>query len=261
MRKYVAIFRVQLLNSLAYPINFLGRSLMVVLFLWIFFQLWRTVYAANGQTVINGLSLHDTLWYLMLAETLELGRPRLERAVSAAVKDGAIAYLLNKPYDFLLYQLSIALGESIPQTGLNALIGGALVWVMVGAPPPVYGWPGTLLVFAGAWLLHFFVNAMIGLAAFVTEEVAPFTWIYQKLVFVLGGMLIPLDFYPAWLQGIVHKLPFAAMMYAPARLFVQPTWAHFWQAIGMQSLWLIIFGGVLWLAYRQGLQRLVINGG
>ncbi len=261
MRKYVAIFRTQLINSLAYPLNFMGRSLMVVMFLWIFLQLWRTVYTINGQGIINGLSLHDTLWYLMLAETLELGRPRLDGVISAAVKDGSIAYLLNKPYDFLLYQLSIGLGESLPQMGTNALFGGALVWVMLGPPPIVWGWPGTFLALAGAWLLHFCVNALIGLAAFITEEVTPFTWIYQKMVFVLGGMLIPLDFYPVWLQNIVYKLPFAAMMYIPARLFVQPTWERFWRAMSIQIFWLFILGGLLVLFYRLGLRRLAINGG
>ncbi len=261
MRKYLAIYRVQVLNNLAYPMDFIGRGLMMLLFLWIFFQLWSKVYAANGQAVISGLSLRDTLWYLTLAETLELGRPRLARQVAAAVKDGSIAYLLNKPYDFLLYQLSVGLGESTLRMGMNALLGGLLAWWMVGAPPPVRTWPGALLALAGAWMLHFCVNALIGLAAFVTEEVAPFEWIYQKLVFVLGGLLIPLDFYPLWLQGIARRLPFAAMMYAPARLFVQPSPAVFLQTMQLQALWLAVLGGALIFAYRAGLRHLAINGG
>ncbi len=82
MRKYAAIFRIQLLNSLAYPLEFLGRSVMVVMFLWIFFQLWRTVYAVNGSARLEGLSLGDTLWYFMLAESIELGRPRLAQNIA-----------------------------------------------------------------------------------------------------------------------------------------------------------------------------------
>ena len=33
-------------------------------------------------------------------------------------------------------------------------------------------------------------------------------------------MLIPLDFFPAWLRNVSLILPFNYMMYAPARLFV-----------------------------------------
>jgi ABC-2 type transport system permease protein len=261
MKKYLAIFQINLLNSLAYPAELLTRSAMILVFMWVFFQLWRVVFAASGSPSINGLTLHDTIWYLLLAETLELGRPRLARVISDQVKDGSIAYLLNKPYDFLLYQLSSGLGESLPRMGMLFLVGGALVWAMAGPPPDLVNWPAALVALTGAWLLHFCVNALIGLAAFVAEEVAPFEWIYQKLVFILGGMLVPLDFYPAWLQTVARSLPFAYMMYGPARLFVQPNIQIFVQIIAGQVLWLVILGGLLALAFARGMRRLAINGG
>ena len=39
--------------------------------------------------------------------------PRSVITIAAAVKDGSIAYLLNKPYNFLLYQVSVGLGDSV----------------------------------------------------------------------------------------------------------------------------------------------------
>lgn len=261
MKKYLAIFKINLLNNLAYPAELLTRSLMIMLFMWIFFQLWRVTFAASGAEAINGLTLQDTMWYLLLAETLELGRPRLARLISQQVKDGSIAYLLNKPYDFLRYQLASSLGESLPRMGMLFLLGGGVVWTLAGSPPAPAHWPAAFLALAGAWLLHFCVNALIGLAAFVAEEVAPFEWIYQKMVFILGGMLIPIDFYPAWLQTICRNLPFAYMMYGPARLFVRPEAGIFAQTLLGQVLWLAILGGGLALAFGRGMRRLAINGG
>ena len=141
------------------------------------------------------------------------------------------------------------------------ILGGALVWAMAGPPPDLRNWPLALVALAGAWLLHFCVNALIGLAAFVAEEVVPFEWIYQKLVFILGGMLIPLDFYPAWLQTVAKSLPFAYMMYGPARLFVRPEMQIFIQVIAGQIFWLAVLGGLLALAFSRGMRRLAINGG
>ncbi len=261
MKKYFAIFRINLQNGLAYPAELVTRSLMILLFMWIFFQLWQVTFAASGSERLNGLSLHDTIWYLLLAETLELGRPRLARVISQQVKDGSIAYLLNKPYDFILYQLSSGLGKSLPRMGMLFIIGGALVWAMAGPPPALVNWPVAAVALVFAWLLHFCVNALIGLAAFVSEEVAPYEWIYQKMTFVLGGMLIPLDLYPAWLQTVSKSLPFAYMMYGPARLFVQADAALFGQILLGQVLWLAVLGGVLLLAYSRGMRRLAINGG
>ncbi|HBY07164.1 MAG TPA: ABC transporter permease, partial [Chloroflexi bacterium] len=227
MRKYFAIFRVTLINSLAYPGELLGRSLMILPFMWIFFQLWRVTFAAAGTEQINGLTVGLTMWYLMLAETIELSRPRLGDTISEAVKDGSIAYILSKPYDFLLYHYSNALGETIFRAVMNALLGGALVWLLVGPPPSALGWPLVLITIFGAWTLNFCISAMIGLLAFVVEDVAAFQWIYQKLAFIFGGLLIPLDFYPAWLQTIAKALPFSAMIYGPARLFVEPSLSAF----------------------------------
>jgi len=261
MKKYFAIFQINLLNSLAYPGELLARSGMILLFMWIFFQLWRVVFNSAGSPSISGLTLHDTIWYLLLAETLELGRPRLARVISDQVKDGSIAYLINKPYNFLLYQLASGLGESLPRMGILFVIGGALVWAMAGPPPGPASWPAALVALAGAWLLHYCVNALIGLAAFVSEEVAPYEWIYQKLVFILGGMLVPLDFYPIWLQSIAKSLPFAYMMYGPARLFVEPNLQIFIQILSGQLIWLLILGSVVALAFSRGMRRLAINGG
>ena len=261
MKKYLAIFKINLLNNLAYPGELLTRSLMILLFMWIFYQLWHVTFAAAGTVSISGLTLRDTIWYLLLAETLELGRPRLARVISQQVKDGSIAYLLNKPYDFLLYQLWSGLGESLPRMGMLFLLGGALVWAMAGPPPDLANWPLALVALAGAWLLHFCVNALIGLAAFIAEEVAPFEWIYQKFDFILGGMLIPIDFYPGWLQTVARSLPFAYMMYGPARLFVRPETGLFIQILAGQLLWLAVMGGLVALAFSRGAHRLAINGG
>ncbi len=259
--KYWAIFRTQVVNSLAYPVDLAGRSVSIVLFIWVFVQLWRATYRSLGQGTIAGLTLRETLWYLTLAETIYLSKPRLAGAVAQAVRDGSIAYFLNKPYSFLLYQLSAGLGDSVLRLGLSALAGGAVAWLAAGPPPDPQGWPLVLLAVAAAWLLDFCLGAIIGLAAFVTEDIAAFEWIYQKVVFILGGLLIPLDFFPGWLRSLALALPFAYSVYGPARLFVQPTLARFAGLMAWQVAWLAALALLLAFSYRRGVARLTINGG
>lgn len=259
--KYWAIFQITLTNSLAYPGELIGRSLMIIPFMWIFYQLWKVTYAASGSDVINGLSLRDVLWYLMMAETIELGRPPLARTISENVKDGSIAYLLNKPYDFLLYQFSTTIGETIFRSVINAIFGGAVIFWLAGPPEHPEGFLIALPAIFGAWILHFCVTAMIGLSAFVAEDVSAFMWIYQKLAFVFGGMLVPLDFYPGWLQAIAKALPFSSITYGPARLFVTPTMELFVSVMAVQVVWIVILTLVLTFTYRRGVAYLTVNGG
>ena len=73
--------------------------------------------------------------------------------------------------------------------------------------------------------------------------------------------MIPLDFFPAWLQTISLNLPFAWIIYGPAKLFVDPSLARLGHVFLQQSVWLAVVGGVVWVIYRRAVARLVINGG
>ena len=260
-RKYLAVVKTQVLYGLAYPADLAGRSVTIVLFLWIFCHLWRAAYQASGQQVIAGLSLPDTLWYLMLAEAIALSRPRLSGAIAEGVRSGAIVYQLNRPCSFLLYQAATALGDASLRLVGNLLAGGAIVWVLIGPPPPLWGWPLVLVAVFGAWAIDCCLSAGIGLLAFVTEEIAAFEWIYSKLVMTLGGLLIPLDFYPDWLRSVAVHLPFAYSLYGPARAFVTPGSGVFAHLFLGQAVWLAVLVVAVGLGYRRGLARLNVNGG
>jgi ABC-2 type transport system permease protein len=255
------MFQTQVINSLAYPGEIIWRSLAILIFLWVFTFLWRVAYDNSATNTLAGLTLSDTLWYLMLAETIELSRPRFANTIAQSVKDGSIAYLLSKPYDFLLYQLSVNAGDTFFRLILTSIFGSTLVWVVAGPPPDPRGWPLTIVAIAAGWVINFCLTALIGLASFITEEIAPFEWIYQKFIFILGGMMIPIDFYPEWLQAIAKLTPFAYIMYGPARLFVSPSIERFITLLMGQLVWIFCLSIMLSLAYRQSQRRLAINGG
>lgn len=259
--KYWAILRTQLQNSFAYPLDLLARSVTILVFLWVFVNLWRVTYGAMGSERIAGLSLTDTMWYLLMAEAVMLSKRDLSKDISDQVKDGSVAYLLNKPFNFILYHFAAGLGDSLLVFVTNALLGGALVWWLVGPPPGIVGWAAAVLAALLALILDFCISALIGLAAFVAEEVSAFRWIYQKLLLVLGGLLIPLDFFPDWLQNVSRALPFAWIVYGPARLFVDPSVERLADVLLHQMGWLLGMGITVALFYRWVVRQLTINGG
>lgn len=251
----------QIINSLAYPGDVIGRSITIGTFLFIFAGLWGTTFAIAGETSINGLTFNNMIWYLMMAETIELGRPRLNRVISEQVKNGEVAYILSKPYNFILYHFFFGLGDGAVRVVLNLIVGTFIAWLLAGTPPGALGWLMAFSTIIGAWILHFCIMALIGLAAFFVEETNSFELIYQKMVFILGGMLLPLDMFPEWLQKISFVLPFPYMMYAPARLFVKPEPGLFVQMLAGQVIWVGILVFILSLAYRGSEKVLTVNGG
>ena len=261
MKKYLSIFTMQVINNLAYPGDFLGRSVSIATFLFIFAGLWGTTFAIANTDTINGLTFNNMIWYLMMAETIELGRPRINRTISEQAKNGEVAYILNKPYNFLVYHFFVGWGDGTVRMSLNLIIGSLIAWMLAGAPPGMTGWGMALVTMIGAWILHFCMMAFIGLAAFVVEETNSFELIYQKMVFLLGGLMLPLDMFPDWLQKIAYALPFPFMMYAPARLFVKPDLDLFAQMLYGQVIWVIVFIAILAFVYKRSERVLTVNGG
>jgi ABC-2 type transport system permease protein len=237
INKYGAITLINLQNQLAYIWEAVGRSVFIVLILFVFVQLWTAVYENRGTAEIAGLSLSATIWYFLIAEMVELGKFRHAQRISEEVKDGSIAYALVRPYNFLTYHFFNGLGETVVKMVLIFALGLPIVLTYAGRPDiKVQHLPWVALIFALALVLDFVMASAIGL-------------------------LIPVDFLPQPLQQIARVLPFAQTTYAPAKLFVAFTWPQFAQVLGLQIFWIAIMGALLIRQYRWGARRLSINGG
>lgn len=260
--KYGAMTTTNLQNQLAYVWDALNRAFFIVIIMLVFVQLWRSVYAGQDSAEISGFTFSQTIWYLLIAEVMELGKVRHDTRISNEVKDGSIAYTLIRPYNYLGYHFFNGLGELIVKISLVFLLGLPIVVANAGAPPLVWAHlPPVLLVAGLAVIIDFQIFSIIGLLAFVTEDVSSFRLIYQKLVFILGGLMLPLDFLPGWLQPAARILPFNLTTYAPARLFVAFNWPQFGRILILQLIWIAIIGAGLWLQFHWATRRLEINGG
>ena len=193
-----------------------------------FVQLWSTTFAATGQSVIDGFSVSDLVWYLVITEVVALSPPRIAQTVDTQVRTGDIAYALARPYSLPLYHVAWYWGDTLVRMPVNALVGGAVAFLAVGPPPTSVGAIfATLVLWIGGITLKALIEMLIGLSAFWVEDTAPIEWIYAKLLYTIGGLLLPLDLFPGWLAAISRSLPFAAIMYAPARAFVDFSWPLF----------------------------------
>lgn len=101
---------------------------------------------------------------------------------------------------------------------------------------------------------------MIGLATTWTGSAAPVHWIWQKGLFVLGGLIIPLSLYPAAFRGFAESSPFAAMLAAPASLALDPSARHTTTVLMLQAAWLVVLAVLAWLVDRAAIARLVARG-
>lgn len=262
LSKYLHITKISLSNNLVYIGNFLTRNFFFVFIIYIMLLLWKNIYGQKGDN-IAGFTLNQMIWYLIVTETVTLSRSNIFNEVSRDVKNGNIAYILNKPYNYVLYCFSNSFGEIGIKLLTNVLIGLLMGILYVG---PLMGFKLYYLPFILVSLflgicINFFIHISLSLTAFWLEENSAFFWIYQKLIFTLGGMLIPLDLFPDWLAKISKQLPFAYVTYVPAKLTVDFSFSAFMSTVVIQILYLFLFFTISILVYRKGVRGLNVNGG
>ncbi|MBN2510538.1 MAG: ABC-2 family transporter protein [Spirochaetales bacterium] len=258
IRKYSTIFSFSLKNQMVYVPAFMFRNVFFILVLFVFSNLWRVVYGARDT--IAGLTLTQALWYLAFTETVELGKVRIFDEIQTEVKEGTLAYTLNRPYSYLLFMYAKGLGSSVPQMLSLALIGSLFSFVFAG-PLPYFNPAAAAVVLMGgvgctlAWML------LIGVLSFWFEEVTPFYWLLQKLIFIIGGMFIPIDFFPPWLESLARYSPFAFSAYWPAIVSVDYSSMRFLTAAAGQGFYILLLLSISALLYRRGIRQLSVQGG
>ncbi len=238
------------------------RAVQMALFMSVFMALWSTAFGISGQTEMEGFSLAEMVWYLAMTETITLSSARIFAEISEDVKAGNLAYTLARPLSYPAYQVANSLGNSAPRFLLNLLTAALVVGL---GTRQIAGSPVSLLAFLGlaalAMLLDALIAVLIGLLAFWIEEVLPAFWIYQKMLFTVGGLFLPLELFPDWLRRIAQWLPFQFITYVPARTFVAFEPSFVLRAAGGQLAYVAVLGGLVALVWRRAQRRLVVHGG
>jgi ABC-2 type transport system permease protein len=256
--KYAGILRVSLQTALAYRANVLSGFLFYTMYIVVFFNLWRAIYAGGG---VEGLSFRQMIWYLCITELIGFGT-RVNLDIANQVKTGEIAYQLLRPYSYIGFRFASVAGEMLYRLFTYGLLALALGFLTVGPIDGFRPWtlaPSLMSVFLGIGI-HFMSMTAIGLAAFRIEETVGLYLVYQKLVFMLG-MFIPVEFLPDWLASIARNLPFSYVTWAPARLVVGFTWELFLQVIAAQLFWFAVISCIAVLQYRSGIKSVQSQGG
>ncbi len=260
IKKYLTVFKISLRNTVYYGKNLLGAIIMYTLFIYVFFRLWGVIY--KGDT-IAGYTYNQMIWYVCTTEiiVLTIGTMTLYE-ISRDIKSGAIAYQLNKPYNYVLYVFANTMGASFIKFCLYAATGAVLGTVLVGAPPinDLLALPSFAVSFVLSIIMQFFMLMTIGLSAFFAEESRPFFFIYSKLVLMLGTF-IPLEFFPQWMQTILKYLPFSFVTWGPAKILVAFDINHAFSTISMQLLWVAIVIMICFGVFNKGVKNIHVHGG
>lgn len=263
MRKYLFIFKSEIMSNLQYVFNVLVSFVAYLIMIFIFLNLWKYIYNDPTKT-INGYTMEQMIWYVIITEILwmSLRGRKLCKKICTDVRGGNIAYNINKPYSYIGYCLASHLG-SISISAFMYICLGMLIGLIFLGTFPVLNFFSAIAVFITgilATVISILLITFIGLFSFIIEDAGPFYWLYSKFILVIGT-IFPIEYFPASIQPFLLYSPVYVVSYGPAKLFVNFSWSGFISIVVAQMAYMAIGYLLCTLLYKKGVKNLNVNGG
>lgn len=258
-RKYSHIARIAMVQGIKNYKALAGLSLFLVTCLVIFAHLWKVAAAKAGAIHLPPDRL---LWYIAFNEWVLVSLPEVYLEIEQDLRSGRLAYLLPRPVSYLGAKFAEGMGTLLLNLAILGLVCFFFTWAWSGALPfNAFGFSAAIILGVLAGMVALLFQIAVGLTSFWLHQVGPFHWIWEKLLFVLGGLILPLATYPLWLQKIAFATPFPAIMGERSSLALTFDMAHAGILFFTLAAWMLLGTGLVFLLYRRGLKILNISGG
>jgi ABC-2 type transport system permease protein len=230
-----------------------------------FIQAYILLALYDSRTDIGGYDASDAVTYVwfaqaMLATVYVFGWFE----VALRIRSGDIATDLARPLDPLRYWLAFDLGRALYHfvfRGIPPFVVGMLVFD-VTLPQSAITWVWLVVSLVLAVVVSFAYRFLYNLAAFWLLDYRGVGLVGVTIALLFSGFIVPLPFFPDWLEAIARVLPFAAMVQAPVDVFLEEvTGVEVAATLGLQALWAVVLLGLARLALGSAIRRVVIQGG
>ncbi len=257
MRPYVAGLASDVARTLRAPGELLVRLSFLLIILLVMASLWHAAVLAHGGS-LAGYSASALIWYVCGAQVAVIGAPpRTVEAIGEEIGSGEVAVAMLRPVSVVGLRLAVEVGAALVRLAGAALLGGGLTLIVGGGPPDLRALPLLLVAVPLACAANLAGQHAFGGIAFWLLDAKAAWFLYQKLVFLLGGLLLPLEILPAPMAAVARVLPWAAMAYVPGRIasgHLEPA------LIAVQLAWLGALIGLALLVFAAGERRLQLDG-
>jgi ABC-2 type transport system permease protein len=221
--------------------------------------IWTAVYGDNST--LGGIGLTQMIRYFGAAALIGyLTMDFADWNLSMLVRTGKYLTFSMRPLNHRYFALSQKVGHRILGF-LFEFLPCLVIFVLlfrVDMRPAHPGWLAISVMLA--FLMTFYVHYCLGLASFWLVESAGLRGVVNTLASFFSGALIPLVFFPKWLQILQFFLPFQYMVYVPAMVFTGSYTLGSWsmpiaeivayQALAVAVMWLVSEG-----LYRAAMRR------
>ena len=226
-----------------------------------------------SSTKAQPMTFEQVVSYIWLGQALLAMLPfREDTEIAILIRTGNIAYELVLPVKLYWFWFARQIASRTAPMILRAtpmFLVSAVVFPLVGlehwalhAPASLASFGLFVLSVGAAIFLASTFSMIMSISLFWTISASGISNLVPVVIWSLCGLILPIPFYPEWLQPLLQALPFRGLMDVPFQIYVgsiEPQRALL--EISIQWAWiagLTLFGHSL---LNQGLRRVVVQGG
>lgn len=267
MRKYLSFFRIRFLAGLQYRAA--AWAGVATQFAWggMTIAMFRAFYRSGANAFPMEFSALSTYIWLQQAFLAMFMTWFFDGDIFDSITSGGVVYELCRPCD--VYTMWFVKNMSVRLSRVVLRFVPVLTVAALLPEPYGVGLPHSLLsglLFPVSMALGFLVliafSMLIYISVFYTLSPMGIRILATSTMEFFCGAVIPIPFFPKWLQSILNVLPFASMQNTPFLIYTgQLPVSEALSRMGLQLLWLLVLvaAGRLWMA--KALHKVVVQGG
>jgi len=222
MRLYWEVARRALQRQLAYRTENLAGLITNAFFGYLRAAVYLAVY--QNATSVAGYDAQAAVTYSWITQAMIMvvalwGWWDIE----LTIRTGDVVSDLAKPFWYVGFWLARDLGRAayfVVFRGAPILLAGQLLFGL-HFPSSVWAWLAFWVSLVLAVIVSFGFRFLLNVSAFWTTDARGLGSVALAATMFLGGFIVPIRFFPDWLQPLVLGLPFASITQTPADLFVE----------------------------------------
>lgn len=263
MSAYLYLAKMKMINSLTYRfevITVLGSNLIMMM-ATVF--LWKTAF--NGIDSVSGVNESQMVTYAILSSILSsIFSFEVEATLNENIREGNIAIDLLKPINLIGKYFAQDIGGFITNLVNKLLPLTVIVLLFIKILPPVNFIYSVLFGFSLVlcYLLLWSMDAIFGIMTFWLMDIGNLVGIKNVFIKLLSGSVIPIWFFPNWLQNILSFLPFQYTYQTCLSIYIgKLSIIQAIEAICIQGIWVFLLMMIVHLLWKKARKSVQVQGG
>ena len=267
MKKYLSFFRIRFTAGLQYraaawagiATQFAWGSMNLLLFR-AFYQNGTNSFPMTFEQLSSYIWLQQALLAMFMAWYFD-------NEIFDSITSGGVAYELCRPCDlytmWFVKNIAVRLSRTVLRC-MPILLVAACLPAPFGIILPPDLWRAVL--FLVSLILGFLVLVAFGMliyiSAFYTLSPMGIRILAVSGIEFFTGAIVPIPFFPEWMQKLMYALPFGSMQNTPFLIYVgQISGSEALLRIGVQIVWLAAMVGIGQILMKRALKKVVVQGG